>query len=254
MMNLPAPDEHWALLLDVDGTLIHIAAHPDSVRPSPRLGKILGRAADALNGALALISGRPIAEVDRLTGGAAPAASGLHGLELRTPAGGYEAPRRDTRGTGRARERLAALAERHAGLYFEDKQATLALHYRHADQAARNDARRTTHDIVAAADGALSLLSGKAVYEVKPAHGDKGQALQQLMEVTPFTGRRPIYVGDDVTDEAAFEAVNALGGLSIRVGEPAPSAARYRLETVDEVLQWLDQIATMLDTANRPAI
>ena len=253
MTNLPDPDERWALFLDVDGTLIHIAEHPDSVQPSRRLGEILSRAADVLGGALALISGRPIVEIDRLTERVAPAASGLHGLELRTPVGGYEGPETDVDGMADARSRLRDLAERHPELYFEDKQATLALHYRNADEAARRDARRAVQDIVQDADGALSLLAGKAVYEIKPARGDKGRALQRLMTDPPFAGRCPVYVGDDVTDEAAFVAVNSLGGVSIRVGEPASSAARYRLDTVDEVLEWLEQIATTLNPASPPS-
>lgn len=252
MTNLPYPDERWALFLDVDGTLIHIAEHPDSVQPSPRLGEILQRVTDALGGALALISGRPIAEIDRLTDRVAPAASGLHGLELRTPAGGYDAPNANVAGMSTARARLAELAERHAELYFEDKQATLALHYRNAGDAARAEARTLVDEIVDGADNRLSLLTGKAVYEIKPAEGDKGRALQRLMTDPPFAGRCPVYVGDDVTDEAAFVAVNSLGGVSIRVGEPASSAARYQLNTVDEVLEWLEQIATTLHTASPP--
>ncbi|AWN16862.1 trehalose-phosphatase [Salinisphaera sp. LB1] len=248
MTNLPAPDESWALFLDVDGTVIDIADHPDSVQPSHRLGEILGRTADALDGALALISGRPIAEIDRLTECVAPAASGLHGLELRTPAAGYEGPEVDVEDLRAARDRLQRLAAEHPALYFEDKQATLALHYRNADDATRQAAERAVHDIVAEADGALSLLAGKAVYEIKPARGDKGRALQRLMSNPPFAGRCPVYVGDDVTDEAAFVAVNSLGGVSVRVGEPSSSAARYRLDTVDEVLEWLEQIATTLKT------
>ncbi|HET7314099.1 trehalose-phosphatase [Salinisphaera sp.] len=252
MTNLPAPDDRWALFLDVDGTLIHIAEHPESVQPFPCLGEILGRAADALDGALALISGRPIAEIDRLTGRVAPAASGLHGLELRTPVGGYEAPQGQAPGMSRARERMSGVAERHAGLYFEDKQATLALHYRNAGCDARAEAEQVVDDIVETSDGALAVLAGKAVYEIKPSRGDKGRALQRLMTNPPFAGRCPVYVGDDVTDEAAFVAVNSLGGVSIRVGEAAPSAARYRINTVDEVLEWLEQIATTLNQPNPP--
>lgn len=252
MTNLPVPDERWALFLDVDGTLIHIADHPDSVQPSHRLGEILSRAADVLDGALALISGRPIVEIDRLTERVAPAASGLHGLELRTPAGGYEGPEPEVAGMRAARRRLGGLAEQHPELYLEDKQATIALHYRNADDTTRREAERAVHEIVADAGGALSLLPGKAVYEIKPARGDKGRALQRLMTDPPFAGRCPVYVGDDVTDEAAFVAVNSLGGVSIRVGEPASSAARYRLDTVDEVLEWLEQIAATLNTASPP--
>lgn len=248
MTNLPVPDERWALFLDVDGTVIHIAEHPDSVQPCSRLGEILSRVADVLGGALALISGRPIAEIDRLTGRVAPAASGLHGLELRTPRGGYEGPKAESAELDQARTRLAGLADDHDGLYLEDKRITLALHYRNAGADAAAAARRMVDDVVDAAGGSLSLLAGKSVYEIKPADGDKGRALQRLMADPPFAGRCPVYVGDDVTDEAAFVAVNSLGGVSIRVGEAAATAARYRLDTVDEVLQWLEQIATTLET------
>lgn len=252
MTNLPHPDGCWALFLDVDGTLIHIADHPDAVEPSDRLAEILSGVARVLDGALALISGRSIAEIDRLTEHVVPAASGLHGLELRTPAGGHERPHSGLADIKDARNRLERLTSQYPGLYLEDKQITLALHYRNADEAARRAGEQTVHEIVNEAGGALSLLAGKSVYEIKPAQGDKGRALQHLMTKPPFTGRCPVYVGDDVTDESAFLAVNSLGGIAIRVGESASSAAPYQLDTVDEVLAWLEQITTTLTTASPP--
>lgn len=245
MTTLPTPDERWALFLDVDGTLIDIAEHPDSVQPSSRLGEILEQAADSVDGALALISGRPIAEIDRLTDHAAPAAAGLHGLERRWPGGREDAGDAAGAELAAARTRLNDLVETYPALYLEDKKATLALHYRNADDTAREAAERTVNDIVAGSDGALGLLAGKSVYEIKPDTGDKGDALRAFMAAPPFAGRRPVYVGDDVTDEAGFIAANAAGGISIRVGDIADSAADYQLHTVNEVLEWLEQIATM---------
>ncbi|WP_423821035.1 trehalose-phosphatase [Salinisphaera sp. SPP-AMP-43] len=252
MTTLPKPAQDWAIFLDVDGTLIHIAEHPDSVQPSDRLGEILEQAAEAVDGALALISGRSIAVIDALTEHAAPAAAGLHGLEIRTAEGEYRSAEQNIPALQDAREQLESLTASHSDLFIEDKKATLALHYRGASEAATTAAQRTVESIVAASGGELSRLDGKSVYEIKPAHGDKGHALHELLATPSFSGRRPVYVGDDVTDEAAFRTANELGGVSIRVGADGASEARYRLNTVDEVLEWLEATARTLGREIEP--
>lgn len=252
MTTLPEPARDWAIFLDVDGTLIHIAEHPDSVQPSDRLGEILGQAAEAVDGALALISGRSIAVIDALTEHAAPAAAGLHGLEIRTATGEYQSAEQNLPALQRARDRLESLTTAHSDLFIEDKKATLALHYRNASEAAVAAAQDTIESIVEASEGELTRLDGKSVYEIKPAHGDKGDALRELLASPAFSGRRPVYIGDDVTDEAAFRTANELGGVSIRVGVDGESEARYRLNTVDEVLEWLEATASTLRRETEP--
>jgi trehalose 6-phosphate phosphatase len=246
MTTPPEAAHDWALFLDVDGTLVHIAEHPESVQPPDRLKQILENAAAAVDGALALISGRSIDAIDRLTGRAAPAAAGLHGLEIRTADGQHQASEGDTPAITSARERLQTLVKAHPDLYLEDKKATVALHYRGAAKGSVSEAERLVDEIVDASDGVLARLAGKSVYEIKPADGNKGDALRALMATAPFSGRRPVYIGDDVTDEAGFSAVNALDGISIRVGDNTDSVARYQLDTVDEVLEWLETTAATL--------
>lgn len=244
------PSHSWALFLDVDGTIVPIANHPDEVSPSSHLEAILSQAATALNGALALISGRSIAAIEAITGYSGPAA-GLHGLEARTADGRYFASYSDsTPALDRARYKLQELTATCPELHLEDKQFTLALHYRGASSRAVESARQTVDSIVAAANGSLSRIAGKAVYEVKPAHGNKGEALRWLLDTEPFTGRQPIYIGDDVTDEDGFAAANALGGISIRVGDNRDSHACYQLDTVDEVLSWLETTTQQLKQAD----
>lgn len=208
----------------------------------------------AVGGALALISGRSIRDIDAMTGHVAPAAAGLHGLEIRTTDGRQRTADHESPALAKARQHLQSLVEKHPGLYLEDKKATLALHYRSATEKAAAEADRATDAIVNESDGALARLSGKSVYELKPAHGDKGDALRALLESPPFAGRLPIYIGDDVTDEAGFAAANALGGMSIRVGDIGDSAAHNQLDTVDEVLEWLEQTTATLTRKSEPPI
>lgn len=250
------PSRRWALFLDVDGTVVPIADHPDAVSPSPRLGALLSQTAAALNGALALVSGRSIASIEALTGYTGPAA-GLHGLETRTADGRYFACSDNTPALARARQTLQQLVADYPELYLEDKQATLALHYRGASTQATEAARQTVDAIVTAAHGTLSRLAGKAVYELKPDQGDKGTALRWLLDTEPFPGRCPVFIGDDVTDEDGFAAANALGGLSIRVGQSShggdtpASHARYQLDSVDNVLAWLATVTRQLEQATQ---
>jgi trehalose 6-phosphate phosphatase len=138
----------------------------------------------------------------------------------------------------RARQRLAAFADTNEGVLLEDKGLTLALHYRNAPQTAAA-AVTVAEMAVAESDGALVLLRGKMVCELKPPDIDKGRAIAAFMAEPPFAGRRPVFAGDDVTDEAGFATINALGGISIRIGDDAPTVAAFRHEDVAAVQTWL---------------
>ncbi len=238
----PPPELHAgaiALFLDVDGTLVEIEREPGAVHVPARLCQILSDLQRATEGALALVSGRSLAQLDRLFGPLCLHAAGLHGLERRNLGTGVVRAKPDPLVFEAARARLAAFAERHPGVLLEDKGLTLALHYRNAP-AQEGAARATAEAAVAASHGALVLLAGKMVLELKPPGCDKGRAIAAFMGEAPFAGRQPVFAGDDVTDEAGFEVVNGLGGVTIRIGaDAAPTAARHGQPDVRAMQSWL---------------
>ncbi|SLN58672.1 trehalose-phosphatase [Oceanibacterium hippocampi] len=249
-MTLPTPKPDWALFLDFDGTLAEIAPTPETVAVESSLPALLGRIDIALCGALAVVTGRPLAQVDQYLQPLALAGAGLHGVELRFSANG--AVNGALAGQGEKpvmvalRRRLDAVAADWPGVRVEDKGQSLALHYR-----ARPDAawacRTAVREAADAAGGAFEVLEGKMVVELKPAGFDKGSAIHAFMTDPPFRGRVPVFAGDDVTDEAGFRAVNALGGHSIRVGGAGPTEAGHRVDDVGALLAWLVEVATALD-------
>jgi trehalose 6-phosphate phosphatase len=227
-----------ALFLDFDGTLVEIASAPALVRVSAQLPGLLSELARRLGGAVAVVSGRPLDELTGLLAPFAGAMSGQHGLERRRSDG--SAIRCATQpALGQIRPAVVRFAARHHGLILEDKGSTLALHYRQAPSlGARCRAliRRTAR----ASGGALQAIAGKMVIELMPRSGGKGQAITEFLAEEPFRGRTPVFIGDDITDEDGFAAVNRLGGISIRVGAGV-TIARHHLATVEEVWSWLAQ-------------
>ncbi|MBN9557622.1 MAG: trehalose-phosphatase [Alphaproteobacteria bacterium] len=223
-----------ALFLDVDGTLLDIALRPDAVHVPDGLIDTLLRIQALASGALALVSGRSVAQLDQIFGASHFAAAGCHGAEIRFLPDG-----KITRGESvstACKARFAALAENFPGVLLEDKGCSLALHYR----AVRELAPKV---LAAAADCIrhfphMELLPGKDVIELKPAGIDKGSACVEFLRRPPFAGRTPVYVGDDVTDERALVRVHALGGIGISVGG-LRRGARYNLKTPAEVRGWL---------------
>lgn len=238
--SLPAWDSCWALFLDVDGTLLDIMAHPDEVRAAPRLRRLLGTAAAWLGGAVALVSGRSIASLDAVFHPLRLPAAGLHGLERRDAGGRVHYPTGYAERIAAARGALLEFVQSEAGLLLEDKGAALALHYRGAP-ALEQECRRRIELAREAAGEDFHVQHGKMVYELKPSGRDKGTAVSDFMAEAPFRGRRPVFVGDDVTDEDGFRAVNALGGISIRVGDSDRSAAQRAAADVAAILDWLNR-------------
>ncbi len=228
-----------ALFFDVDGTLVAIEQEPDAVVVSTELRDTLRKLIERTDGAVALVSGRSIEQLDRLFAPLEFSASGLHGLERRLLPGDTV---RLSPAQGRlnvARRRLRAFAEAHPGTFVEDKGLTLALHYRMAPEH-REAAARMVGMLVDDGPDGLALLEGKMVFELKPPGYDKGRAIAAFMQDPPFRGRCPIFAGDDVTDEAGFLAINAMNGISIKVGDDGrPTSATHRLETVDAMVAWL---------------
>lgn len=250
VQDLPLPGPDWAIFLDVDGTLIEIADTPDSVFVDSQVVPILTRLREALDGAVAIVSGRPLAELDRLLAPLVLPAAGLHGLERRNTRGEVVRPTRAVAELARIREPLLRLAERAPGAIVEDKGLTLAFHYRRAPEIA-DAARRLIHELVAPFGGDLHVQEGKMVLEIKPRDVDKGTVIETFMTETPFATRKPVFIGDDITDEDGFRAVNRWGGHSIRVGDAAPTAARWRIGTVPELRDWLAGIPVALEGAAR---
>ncbi len=240
---LPRPGERWALFLDFDGTLAEIVAHPERVAVEAGLPRLLGRLRDALGGALAVVSGRPLAEIDRFLAPLELPGAGLHGLEVRGSDGRVVRLAEAPPGFGEVRERLAAMVRSDPRLVLEDKGVTLALHYRGAPERA-GECRGAAERLLPELPGYV-LQEGKMVYELKPARGDKGDAIRRLLADPLFAGRTPVFAGDDVTDEDGFTAVQALGGLGIKVG-PGPSVARAGVPDRAALLAWLDRATGVL--------
>jgi len=235
-----------ALFLDIDGTLLDIAATPDRVRVDGRVTGLLPALARRLDGALALITGRSIADADRLFPDIRLPIAGQHGIERRD-AGGAIHRLPAVPGIEPLRRELQQLAADHEGLLLEDKGETLALHYRQAPRLAPHLHRTVKAKVALARDArAWRTQTGKGLIEVRPDGRDKGTAIVEYMTEPPFCGRTPVFVGDDRTDELGFAAVEAAGGWAVKVG-PGPTHASYRLRDVASVLQWLG------GAANAPA-
>jgi trehalose 6-phosphate phosphatase len=233
---LPAARPEWAFFLDVDGTLIEIAASPGAAKVDDALLGLVARLHHACGGALALISGRSLADLERLLGSVRIPLAGQHGLERRDAQGHLHTHATPPAAKRGLRQRLDAMVAKHPGLLLEDKGLTLALHYRQAPQLAAWLHRQLAAWVAAADD--LQLQKGKRVLEIKPAGFDKGSAIAEFMAEPPFCGRRPVFIGDDVTDEHGFARVNLLDGLTVKVGT-GRSAAQYRVTSAAAVRAWL---------------
>jgi trehalose 6-phosphate phosphatase len=235
-----------ALFLDFDGTIVEIASSPNDIRIAAGLGKQLQHVAWLLNGALAVISGRPIAAIDHYLGDTVHCVAGIHGAERRTPLGHINRAAVDREALAPFRTRLNAFGRAHGQVLIEDKNLSIALHYRDAVDLA-DACHRLVDECVADSHGQLERLDGKMVVELKPAHVTKAEALTHYMNEAPFAGRRPVFVGDDITDEGAFAQVFKTNGYGVIVGDRTPTAATSRLVSVDELHRWLQVFCDQAD-------
>jgi trehalose 6-phosphate phosphatase len=195
-------------------------------------------AAEREQGALALISGRSIREIDRLFAPYAFTAAGLHGLERRDALGNLWAPVVDMEPLRPIRAKLVELVEKNAGLLLEDKGSSLAVHYRLAPKY-ECQVRSVMSECASGLGQTFMLRFGKYVIELAPAGYSKRAAIEVFMSEPPYAGRVPVFVGDDASDEEGFDAVNDLGGYSIRVGVDGLTSARHRFVSVAAVVRWL---------------
>jgi len=234
-----ADPRRTAFFFDLDGTLAPLADTPRAVRVPAGTLAALGALARASGGAVAVVSGRALADLDRLLAPLRLAAAGQHGAELRGPGGRVRRLPADARRLAEMAASLEPLLARGPGLELERKGLALALHYRNAP-ALEEAARRAMEDALRGAEGFV-LQPGKMVYEIKPRGASKGAAIAALMERAAFRGRLPLFAGDDLTDEAGFDFVQSQGGVSIKIG-PGPTRARWRLASPDALAAWLGRL------------
>lgn len=228
-----------ALFLDFDGTLVELAEAPGAISVPEGLKPLLDRLSERLGGRLAIVSGRAVDDLRSHLDSETAVLSGSHGAELRY-ADGRSVPVAAPPGLAEARESIRRFAAGSDGLLVEDKPAGVALHYRLAPE--RGEEADAFLESLALRSG-LALQRGKMVAELRPEGSDKGAAVKRLMGEPPFAGARPVFVGDDLTDEDAFRAAISLGGEGVLVGPARPSAARWRLDGVADVISWLESAA-----------
>lgn len=234
-------DRRTALFLDLDGTLLDIAPRHDQVVVAPGLPATIARLASALGGAVAIVTGRPIGDVDRLFPGLGVAVAAEHGARLRLPDGHVQAHSADLPWRANWLAQLKAALPRWPGAFIEEKSIGFVLHFRQAPDCGA-EIGAFMRGLVAEADGAAELLPALMAFEVRAAGVGKGNAVRHLMAEAPFAGRLPVFIGDDVTDEEGMAEAEAQGGRGLHVahafgGEPAA------------VRVWLAEMAERLSAA-----
>jgi trehalose 6-phosphate phosphatase len=244
MHKIPLSVHQHALFLDFDGTLADIAPHPGAVHVHAGMVSTLQSAYQLFSGALAIVSGRPIAEIDNFLSPLILPAAGEHGVQWRNSQGDFFEldAKRLTLLLDPIMQAAQYLASQHPGLLLEQKTAGFALHYRMAP-ALYTLCWHTLAPMVQRTP-ALALMRGKYVIEVVPSAIDKGTAIHSFLSTPPFEGRTPIFMGDDVTDEAGFAVAQELGGYGVKVGA-GPSVAHHRCPNPAALRAWLEQAVRM---------
>jgi trehalose 6-phosphate phosphatase len=240
--SLPSDFNKIAFLLDVDGTILDLAATPREVYVPHALRDTLRRLWQRTGGAVAFVSGRPLAELDLLFSPLELPSIGGHGAELRISTGEPPAAPRLPSLDPRVKRAFAAIAEAGPGIILEDKGYSLALHYRLAP-----DKERLVRESAAEVCGSLGelpieLLPGKLMIEIKQIGFTKATAVRELMTYRPFAGRRPVFIGDDITDLGVFDVLPEFNGVGISVGRRVPGITACFDEPAD-VRRWLDRIS-----------
>ncbi|HCJ30392.1 MAG TPA: trehalose-phosphatase [Pseudomonas sp.] len=232
-----------AFFFDVDGTLAEIQPRPELVFIPPRSLVALEHL-HVSEIPVAVISGRPLSQLDDLLSPLCLPAAGVHGAERRTSEGEMQSLALDRELFGTIQQELAQACAQHPGLSLENKTVAFALHFRLAPDL-EETARTLAEGFVERYGDVLTLQPGKCVFKLKPRGASKGEVIRTFMQEAPFKGRLPVFVGDDLTDEAGFKVVNELGGLTIKVGT-GPTEATQRLDSVEAVGAWLESLLSAL--------
>lgn len=244
----PPPDLEWAWFFDIDGTLAQIEMSPDAVRVDIVMQYLIAALHEQSNCAVALVSGRALRDIDKLFPNFTIAAAGQHGAERRHANGAIVRQPSPSAPLLLMRDALREMERRHHGLLLEDKGLSLALHYRQVPRLGAFVLREVRALFLQMGPG-FHMQTGKCVVEIVPVGNTKGTVVTEFMSEPPFRGRMPVFLGDDVTDENAFAVVNALGGISIKVGA-GPTQARYRLIDVLSVRDWLASLHALTVLSN----
>ena len=240
-MQTPALDfnQPIALFLDVDGTLLEFCNNPDDVYPGVELNLILKSLSSLLKGALALVTGRRVLEIDRIFHPLQLPVGGQHGLEHRDAEGNFKLVK-NLKFPENIRSQIQYFGEIYPECAIEDKSLTMAIHFRRAPKLEEKVLKFVNKLIEG--EKHFHAISGNMVIEIKPLGVDKGQSIALFMENEPFVDKLPIFIGDDVTDEDGFRYINANNGISIKVGTRTSSLARYNLNNVNAVHDWLGSL------------
>lgn len=244
-MTLPPPSLDWCLFLDVDGTLVEPTDTPSHTVGDPEIKTLLRDVAARLGGAVALVSGRRIQSLDQLFAPLRLPAAGLHGIERRKAGGEIQGANFVDSQLDRARLAIQSLVAAHPGTLIEDKDRSIAVHFRLAPQF-EAAMREALVEIAKPLGGNYHIQGGHMLLEIKPTGFTKATALRAFIQEPPFSGRLPVFLGDDLTDQDGFAVVEACGGISIAVGDRVH--AQFRLGDVAAVRGWLRGIADLHDT------
>ena len=244
---VPLPDLHdalnYAFFFDFDGTLTELAETPSGVILEDRARQALSLLFQASSGAVAIVTGREIDSIDAYLSPLHLPAAGVHGFERRNGSGTVLATAAEESAARSLESMLTSFVSHNPGLLLEKKRGALALHYR-----LRPELEALCLSLVEDAASALPqtvLTRGKMVIETRFHTATKGTAINDFLQELPFRGRVPFFAGDDVTDEDAFAMINALNGISVKVG-PGSTAAHFRISSVGEFLNWLQATAARL--------
>jgi trehalose 6-phosphate phosphatase len=246
-LPIVAPD--WALFFDVDGTLVDYVADPSTLQIPLALQHTLAELSSALGGALALISGRSIADIDRLFAPLQLPAAGQHGAEARRD-GTLRIFAPPSAALQSMLAPIRAFAAAHPGIRIEEKGLSVAIHYRGVEES-RDALAELLGDLMARYGREYDLLASHLAFDVRPRMANKGFAVEWFMAAAPFAGRVPIFIGDDRTDEDGFAAVLARGGHAIKVGRRGDTIAPWHLAAPQDLWHWLERSKIALEAGTR---